>query len=144
MFLGLTCGAFVLNWLYNRTNSILLCIVWHGTYNFVGASQAATGLPAAVISTLIMIQGVALVILDLRARRRGHPSIPGPGTGQERPISLWVTNHLANPILRPLLRRPIGARLGRHIALPCYDGRHSGRANELPVHYAREGDRVCG
>ncbi|MGZ4516807.1 MAG: nitroreductase/quinone reductase family protein [Mycobacteriaceae bacterium] len=142
MFLGLTCGAFVLTWLYNRTSSILLVIVWHGTYNFVGATQAATGTLAAVISTLIMIQGIALVILDLRARRRGRPSVLGPGTGQERPVSLWATKHVANPVVRPLLRRPIGHRLGRHVALLRYRGRRTGRSYELPVQYVRDGNRV--
>jgi len=142
MFLGLTCGAFVLTWLYNRTSSILLVIVWHGTYNFVGGTQAATGVLATVISTLIMIQGIALVLLDLRARRGGRPSILGPGTGKEPPISLWVTNHLANPVVRPLLRRPIGHRLGRHVALLRYHGRRTGRSYELPVQYARDGNRV--
>jgi membrane protease YdiL (CAAX protease family) len=58
MFLGLTCGAIVLSWLYNRSGgSILLVIVWHDVYNFVGATQAATGMLAAVVSTLIMVQG---------------------------------------------------------------------------------------
>jgi membrane protease YdiL (CAAX protease family) len=71
MFLGLTCGAVVLTWLYNRPgSSILLVIVWHGLYNFVSGTQAATGLLAAVVSTLVMIQGVVLIVLELRARRR--------------------------------------------------------------------------
>jgi hypothetical protein len=51
---------------------------WHGVYNFVGATQAATGTLAVIVSTLIMVQGIILVVLELRARRRGLPSVLGP------------------------------------------------------------------
>jgi F420H(2)-dependent quinone reductase len=54
----------------------------------------------------------------------------------------WVTNHLANPILRRLLRRPAGRGLGRRLALVRYRGRRTGRSYELPVQYAADGDRI--
>jgi hypothetical protein len=33
---------------------------------------------AAVVSTLVMIQGVVLIVLEVRARRRGRPSVLAP------------------------------------------------------------------
>jgi hypothetical protein len=68
--------AVVLTWLYNRSGgSLLLVVGWHGMYNFVGATHAAVTTP---IATLIMVQGILLISLDLLTRRRGQPSVLGP------------------------------------------------------------------
>jgi CAAX protease family protein len=43
-----------------------------------GTQAGTTGLLAAVVTTLIMLQAVVLVVAELRARRRGRPSVLGP------------------------------------------------------------------
>jgi hypothetical protein len=54
----------------------------------------------------------------------------------------WVTNHLANPVLRRLLRSRAGHGLGRRLALVRYRGRRTGRSYELPVQYVPDGNRI--
>jgi len=58
------------------------------------------------------------------------------------PRSFWFTNQVANPVLRLLLRSPVGGRLGRHLALLGYEGRRTGVRHELVVEYVRDGDTV--
>jgi hypothetical protein len=61
---------------------------------------------------------------------------------RRQPPGIWATNHLANPIMRQLLRGPAGHRLSRHLALIRYSGRRTGRIYQLPVQYARSGNRI--
>jgi membrane protease YdiL (CAAX protease family) len=58
---GLVCGAFVLAHLYLLSGrSILVLALWHITYNLSVATPATTGIPAAAISTVVMIWGVVI------------------------------------------------------------------------------------
>jgi CAAX protease family protein len=76
---GLGCGSVVLTWLYYGTGqSILACAIWHGGYNLTTATAAAGGLIAPTTSTLVIVQALVLVWLELRARKRGHASVLGP------------------------------------------------------------------
>jgi hypothetical protein len=45
--------------------------------------------------------------------------------------ALLLTNRVANPVLRWLPRGPLGARLGRRLAVVCYTGRRTGAPHEL-------------
>jgi membrane protease YdiL (CAAX protease family) len=66
--------AIVLTWLYNRSGgSILLVAIWHAIYNFVSVTPAVTVLLVA----LIVVQGLLLAILELRAQRRAGSVLTG-------------------------------------------------------------------
>ncbi|SEO85631.1 nitroreductase/quinone reductase family protein [Trujillonella endophytica] len=58
------------------------------------------------------------------------------------PAAFAVTNRLANPVLRRVLRSPLGARVGRRLAVVRYTGRRTGRPHELVVQYVRDGSTV--
>jgi hypothetical protein len=53
-----------------------------------------------------------------------------------------LTNHVANPVLRPLLKSRVGKTIGKRLAVIRYRGRRTGREHELVVQYARENDHV--
>jgi membrane protease YdiL (CAAX protease family) len=68
--IGLTLGAFVLGYLYEFTGgSVLAVALWHTSYNFAVATEAMQGLPAAVVSTAVMIAGVAVFMTWWRKGR---------------------------------------------------------------------------
>jgi hypothetical protein len=53
-----------------------------------------------------------------------------------------LTNRLANPVLRRLLRSRLGRRPGRRLAVVRYTGRRTGRPHELVAQYVRDGATV--
>ena len=60
----------------------------------------------------------------------------------EHSHGFWITNRLANPVLKALLRSAAGRRMGQHLAVLRYPGRRTGQPHELVVQYARDGQRV--
>lgn len=53
-----------------------------------------------------------------------------------------LTNRVANPLLRRLLRGPAGRHLGRGLAVLRYTGRRTGQPHELVCQYVRSGATV--
>lgn len=67
---GLACGAFVLAYLYLLSRrSILVLALWHITYNMSVATPASTGMPAAIISTAVMLWGIVIAWMWWREER---------------------------------------------------------------------------
>ena len=54
----------------------------------------------------------------------------------------FITTNVANPILIRLLRSPLGARLGRRLAVVEYVGRRTGQRHQLITQYSLHGTTV--
>jgi membrane protease YdiL (CAAX protease family) len=66
--LGLVAGSIVFAWLYEQTGgSILAVALWHGSFNLVSATVGARGIPAAAVTSAVMICAVAIAIREMRA-----------------------------------------------------------------------------
>ena len=72
---GLVAGAFVLAAMYFATQSVLVVAVWHTLFNVVVATPPGRGLPAAAVSTFVMLCGGLVAVSWWRQeRRRVDPS----------------------------------------------------------------------
>lgn len=69
--LGLTAGAFVLTHLWKLSgHSVLATALWHVSYNYAVATPATQGLPAALVSSLVMIWGLGVALYWARSGQR--------------------------------------------------------------------------
>lgn len=61
--IGLFAGSVLLTWLYNSTQgSILMVAIWHGCFNFMTATTAATGTLPAVMSMIVILWALIVII----------------------------------------------------------------------------------
>ena len=98
-FLGITAGAIVLTWLYNRSDGrVMPAVLWHASFNFVTASPNASGLVAAITSTLVIVWAVAIVWrydwTTLTTRRGPALSTAPVGANARRRRSWFANNHV--------------------------------------------------
>lgn len=63
--IGLAMGAVFLTWLYNSTQaSLLTLILWHGLFNTVTASEADSGVIAAVVTAGVMVTALVVLVVS--------------------------------------------------------------------------------
>ncbi len=71
---ALFCAAFVLAQVYLATGHSILCVaLWHAACNMMVATEGGAGLPAVIVSAVVMAWGVVVAV---RWRRR---PVDGPG-----------------------------------------------------------------
>lgn len=76
--LGLTSGAVVLAWIYNRTGrSILAVALWHTFYNMAVATAGASDLVQAVVTAAVMVAASVLVVAEIVVQHGSGASILG-------------------------------------------------------------------
>ena len=92
---ALVCGAFVLAQVYLATGHSILCVaLWHAAYNMMVATEIGTGLPAAIVSTVVMTWGAVVAVRWWR-----------------RPVEPPSADPLLDPLHKPL-HEPVAPRAG--------------------------------
>jgi membrane protease YdiL (CAAX protease family) len=67
---GLVCGSVVLTWMYaGASRSVFVVALWHTCFNFASGTALTDGLPAAVVSTAVMLLAAVIVCWSLVASR---------------------------------------------------------------------------
>jgi deazaflavin-dependent oxidoreductase (nitroreductase family) len=134
---GLGSGAIVLGWLYAASRSILIVALFHLGLNMGSATIAGRGLPAALVTTGIMIWAALIVVSEIRRGRSARAvDMRSSARRRSRLASLRDTS------LAALLRSPLRRLVGSGIMLISYRGRRSGHTITTPVEFVRDGHRL--
>lgn len=73
--IGIGFGSLFLTWLYqSASHSVLIVALWHVAYNFATATEAGSGLPAAVATVAVVVASVVIL------RRPSTWRAPAAGT----------------------------------------------------------------
>ena len=71
--MGVAAGSIIYTWLYNSSKgNVLLAVLFHGAFNFVTASKAGEGVPAAVLSMLVILGAIIIVALTRKKLAWDH------------------------------------------------------------------------
>lgn len=73
---GIGALTVVLVWLVNRSGSVLIAALAHGTYNMVAATSAAEGVVGTVSTVVFMLAAPGLVVAQLRSGAASGPLAP--------------------------------------------------------------------
>jgi CAAX protease family protein len=64
LLIGITLGSIVLTWLVNGSRgSVLVAIVWHGTFNYVTAAPSSDQAITAFVTTAVLVWAVIVVLV---------------------------------------------------------------------------------
>ncbi len=77
--LGLTSGAVVLGWLYERSGSLLVVAVAHTAVNVASGTRGGTGLVAAGVSVGVIVAAMVVLAVGRRPAAAGPRSVEGDG-----------------------------------------------------------------
>lgn len=118
--IGLLAGAIIFSWIYNNTGgSVLMTILWHGSYNYgTACSRCKIGASAPIISALAMIGAVVIVLS--RAMEADRSSI-SEGRGKSDEESIGLSGDIeSNPPSRMRVRAT--GEVADDIGHPCGGG----------------------
>lgn len=72
---GLWFGSYFLTWLYESSGrSVLIVALWHTAYNLATATEAGSGVPAAVATVLVVGVTASLLVRSRATGRATHRS----------------------------------------------------------------------